>query len=309
MTRAIPISMFLIAAGLTPIIRGWARRCKIVDHPDETALKIHAEPVPLCGGVVLIICLSIGLLAYTLIYPFAKPYLAQIAVTGIASLFVFFVGFKDDQNGLRPCIRLGVHSLSAVLLTWMGLMSGLVPGHIIAVWIAFFLVTGSINAWNFIDGMDGLCASLALISAVGFLLSGYYLSNNIVMAVSAVLCGSLLGLLPYNLFPARIFLGDSGSGLLGLLLSAMVILADPLVWSLKILVAFMLLLGIPLVDFFVTVLRRMVRRQQLFKGDRDHIYDLLLKRGWSQPKVWAALCLIQCLFVLAGLKILSQTIL
>jgi len=305
MLYVIPISLFCLAAGLTPLAARWARHLKIVDHPEGTPLKIHTEPRPLCGGMVLAVCLTVGSLIYLTQYPFSKAGVTQIILILVAGLLVFFVGLKDDKAGLHPGFRLGIHFFSASIVLLMGIRFGMLPCGIAGICITLFCLVGTLNAWNFIDGMDGLCASLALISGTGFLMLGYGQSNNVLMVFALIMGVSLLGILLYNLFPARIFLGDSGSGLLGLLLSSMVIVANPGIWNLKVFLGFMLLIGIPLADIFIAVMRRIFSQRPLFQGDRNHIYDLLLKKGWSQPKVWALLCGIQVLFVLAGLKILE----
>ena len=124
------------------------------------------------------------------------------------------------------------------------------------------------------------------------------------MALSAVLFMSLLGFLPYNFHPARIFLGDAGSGFLGFMLGAMAIMATSKPYNMANFIAPILIICVPVLDMAFAILRRLIQRRPLFIGDRDHMYDLLLKKGWKQPKVWGIMCGIQV--VLAGIGLIIK---
>jgi len=114
---------------------------------------------------------------------------------------------------------------------------------------------------------------------------------------------SLLGFLPYNFHPARIFLGDAGSGFLGFMLGVMAVMATSKPYNIANFIAPILIICVPVLDMAFAILRRLIQKRALFIGDRDHVYDLLLKRGWSQPKVWFLMCGMQTVVMLGALAI------
>jgi len=114
---------------------------------------------------------------------------------------------------------------------------------------------------------------------------------------------TLLGFLPYNFHSAKIFLGDAGSGFLGFSLGTMAVMATSKPCEIANFIAAILVIGLPVFDMAFAILRRLIRRKPLFIGDRDHLYDLLLKKGWSQPKVWGVMCGVQLVLVAIALGI------
>ncbi|MFH1678714.1 MAG: hypothetical protein ABH914_03750 [Candidatus Omnitrophota bacterium] len=131
----------------------------------------------------------------------------------------------------------------------------------------------------------------------------HYYGNMLLTTMAVILFMSLLGFLPYNFHPARIFLGDAGSGFLGFMLGLMAVMATSKPYSIIKFIAPILVICVPVLDMAFAILRRAIRKRPLFIGDRDHIYDLLLKRGWSQPKVWGVLCIAQFVLVVAAVVI------
>jgi UDP-GlcNAc:undecaprenyl-phosphate/decaprenyl-phosphate GlcNAc-1-phosphate transferase len=158
-------------------------------------------------------------------------------------------------------------------------------------------VAGAISAFNVTDGMDGLCAGISLISCIGYFFLGLKSGNVLLCSFSGILFMSLLGFLPYNFHPAKIFLGDAGSGFLGFMLGTMAVMATSRPYDIVNFIAVILVIGLPVFDIAFAILRRLFRRKPLFTGDRNHLYDLLLKKGWSQPKVWSVMCGIQSVLV------------
>ena len=119
----------------------------------------------------------------------------------------------------------------------------------------------------------------------------------LLMILSSVLLMSILGFLPFNFYPAKIFLGDAGSGLLGYLLGTMAVMASSQPRNMWKFIAPILIIGVPVFDIAFAILRRYVRKKDLFSGDRDHTYDYFLKKSVSQPKVWLMFCSIQAVLV------------
>ncbi len=210
----------------------------------------------------------------------------------IASVLLLAVGMIDDFLGLPPLLRLLSHGAAGVVLVAWGdlpLLSG--PVHAV---VGVGVVVVLVNAVNLFDGLDGLAGLAAVISVLG------------VVAVAAIrdgsptsglaLAGALAGFLLYNWHPARIFLGDSGAYLTGLLLAYSIFQASPAGSGLEIVLASGVV-GVFLVDLVATVFRRWRHERPLFEGDRSHIYDRLRDKGWAVKTVAVASGAVQLGFV------------
>jgi UDP-GlcNAc:undecaprenyl-phosphate GlcNAc-1-phosphate transferase len=145
---------------------------------------------------------------------------------------------------------------------------------------------------------------MSIISCIGFFCLGLMRGDPLLTLPAALLCMSLLGFLPYNFHPARIFLGDAGSGFLGFMLGVMAIAATKGPCTAVRFAAPIGIIGIPVCDMAFAVVRRIKRGKSLVAGDRDHLYDMLLKKGLSQPKVWWLLCATQAAMVAVALYLL-----
>lgn len=286
--------VFMTAVILLPIMRKVAVRFNITDKPAGDGLKIHPEPVALLGGGVIFCAIIMGLVLFS-------KYFTMMDRRFILGFFagcciIFGVGLWDDIKTVYPYMRLAFHVLAGSIIIYFGL-------HLrigIPVWIAGLLTIAGIvfliNAFNMIDGMDGLCAGIALISCTGFFLIGKMQNDGMLMILSGILGMALGGFLPYNFFPAKIFLGDAGSGLIGFLIGVMAIMAINRIQGVSI-IGPVLIAGIPVFDLAFAVVRRLVKKRPLFGGDRDHIYDVLLHKGLTQRTVWFLLCGIQAVCV------------
>lgn len=292
---------FAMALIMTPMVRIFARRMGIVDRSRGDVLKIHKKPVALGGGLAIVAALVIGLLVEH------KPSGAE-AHLGLlwimaGGLLVFLIGLWDDISEVKPAIRLCAHIFAGIAVLAAGMRVEFIPLWWGAIPLTVLYIAGAVNAANLIDGMDGLCAGLSLVSCMGFFFLGLYAGNVLLYTLAAILFMSVLGFLPYNFNPARIFLGDAGSGFLGFMMGLMAVMATTKPFNIANLIAPLLVIGVPLIDMKLTIIRRLVRGKPLFKGDRDHLYDLLLRMGWSQPKVWSVLCVAQALLVVAAVII------
>jgi UDP-GlcNAc:undecaprenyl-phosphate GlcNAc-1-phosphate transferase len=299
---------FVFALILTPVARNCFRAWGIVDHPDEDR-KHHESAVPRVGGIPLIAAYacSLGILALTPLsagqlvveaLPFAFRFLPAI-------LFIFLTGLLDDLVGLRPWQKLIGQLAAAGAAWWAGIHVEAFGGHTFAVWLSLpltilWLVLCS-NAVNLIDGVDGLATGVGLFAAFTMLLAAF-LENNFPLAVATVpLVGCLLGFLRYNFNPATIFLGDSGSLLLGFLLGCFGIRWSEKSATILGMTAPLMALSIPLLDTGLAVLRRFLRGTPIFAGDRGHIHHRLLDRGMTPRKValiFYALCSLAAVFSL-----------
>lgn len=293
------ILSFIIVLLFTPIVRRFAVASGIIDTVDGDPLKIHKKPIALLGGVAILVGMTVGIVIHQSLFADFRGELLGITAGGV---LVFVGGLVDDIKGVPPRVRLLIEIIAAGAVLIAGIKVNIIPAQWMVILLTLFYITGAINAFNVIDGMDGLCAGVSLVSCVGFFFLGLNDGNTLLMILSALLFMSLLGFLPYNFHPAKIFLGDAGSRFLGFMLGVMAVMSTSKPYSITNFIAPILIVGIPVFDMAFAILRRLNQRRPLFVGDRDHVYDLLLNRGWGQVKVWGVICAIQTVLVGVGLS-------
>jgi UDP-GlcNAc:undecaprenyl-phosphate GlcNAc-1-phosphate transferase len=298
---------FLFSLLLTPLCRNLFRRLGIVDRPDQNR-KLHTTPIPLMGGVPIALAYGASCLLLTLFPKELVPiHFSHVLRAVPAGLIIFATGLLDDLLHLKPWQKFCGQTCGAAWAYWAGVRITSVAGHDVG-W-ASLLVTvvwlvGCANAFNLIDGVDGLASGVGLFATATMLIAALLQHNNTVLAMAtAPLAGALLAFLLYNFNPASIFLGDSGSLMIGFLLGCFGV-----VWSQKAatilgMTAPMMALGIPILDTGLSIVRRFLRHQPIFGADRDHIHHRLLKRGLTPRRV--ALVLYAVAATGAALSLLS----
>ncbi len=272
--------LLLLAIGSisTWLVRRYALRHALIDHPGER--RSHAVATPRGGGLSIVIVLLVAFGWLGLLNPSQAPLLAA---AGIGLGLVAGIGWIDDHRPLSPWLRLGVHAIAAALLAVAIERHGGSPVHALA---AFVLALALVNVWNFMDGIDGIAASQAGIAAIGFaLVAGDGMALWLVLALVAA-CG---GFLPFNFFPkARIFLGDVGSGALGYIMAALiVILAGQENLASQNLSPILLLLPLSafLIDATLTLIARVVRGERWWTPHVGHAYQRWATRWGSHAGV------------------------
>ena len=267
------VALFICAATL-PVVRSLAARWNLHDSPGE--LKIHTVPTPRLGGVsmglALLAGLSIG--GAGLFLHALDIYLAMFLLWGTSLI--------DDLQNLPPAIRLFIHCIVGLLVARTQWGLALTGNPLLDAALTCLFVMLFVNAFNFFDGADGLAAGSAALVSLGYVLLYTSRAPSVGAAVAWSLLGTCLGFLLFNFPPARIFMGDSGSTVLGFLIAFLGLdfyrvhhavgthLLLPLVFA-----------GIPLLDLCLAVFRRLKKRMSPFAGDRQHYYDLLKQRGWA----------------------------
>ncbi len=264
-------------------------RLGFVDVPDDPSLKAHVRPAVPLGGVGVFLGIHAGLAAEGVFDP------GLAIATGGALL----LGLVDDRIGLAPAARLLAETLVALaLVAWW------IPQPGVVEWaVGVPLVVVAINAVNLFDGLDGLVGASGVVAGAGLAWLAVVLGAD--PNLGLVLTGALAGFLVLNWHPARVFLGDNGSYVVGVFLAAG-ILGVRDTGGEPGLVAGLLLLGVFGLDLVVTILRRRIHGRPLFAGDRSHLYDQLASRGWPVPWIALTAALVQAGFVLATL-LLAQT--
>ena len=278
---------FALSLILTPIFRDIFRSYGMVDQPDG-GRKIHKYPIPRVGGMA-IACAYVGCF-------FVVPLLSKnpfedklTLVWNVLPAFgvIFAVGVIDDLWGLKPWQKL-FGQFAASGLAYLGgvRIVDVVGIHAESWWSApvtiFWLLTCT-NAFNLVDGMDGLAAGVGLFATLTMFLAAILHGNMPLALATFPLAGCLLGFLCYNFNPATIFLGDSGSLLIGFLLGCFGVVWTQKSASFLGMTAPLMALSIPLVDVGLAIVRRALKRQPIFSADRGHIHHRLLDRGLT-PK-------------------------
>ena len=281
------LSSFLFALILTPLCRNWLRRVGMVDHPDGDR-KLHQQPVATMGGIPIVIAYlgAFGVLLLTgQRAPVGEDSLSFALRLAPALVLIFITGLLDDRYRLQPFQKLLAQVVAGGWAFWAGVrITGITHQHLpawlgIPVTIAWLIICT--NAFNLIDGVDGLATGVGLFATATMLIAAL-LQHNLLLAMATVpLTGALLGFLRYNFNPATIFLGDSGSLFIGFLMGCM-----GAIWSQKSatilgMTAPLMALSIPIFDLCLSIIRRFLRRQPIMRGDRGHIHHRLLARGLS----------------------------
>lgn len=321
-----PVAVVSLGVSLlaTPVCRHIALKRGIVDRPDDF-LKPHAKPIPYLGGVAIFL----GWLAGLLVALFSTQIQVQpqlVVGIAVAGLAIMLIGLFDDLRVMPPAVKLACNIAVALWLLTLGLGDDLVQTIsrflikdidqerwlelVYSVPIMLLIVVGSCNAANLIDGLDGLCAGVLGIISIGFFVLAVHLSSHTDLSVGSerivlalAMLGAAGGFLPFNRNPAKIFLGDAGSMLLGLNAAILILLfgeARMVRWVLGALMVF----GLPLADMLLTLVRRWRNGRPLMQGDRSHFYDQLCDRGFSVRQVVAISYLLTLAFVLTGTSVI-----
>jgi UDP-GlcNAc:undecaprenyl-phosphate GlcNAc-1-phosphate transferase len=288
----------LLALFAAPLGIFLARRWGMIDQPGSAPYKTHTRPMPLAGGLVIF---PVLVLSAWLLGGFANQ---DVRVSMLGAAVIFLFGIWDDRRGLSPLWKLFGQLLATTLLIAGGVLVRFPGLPALNYLVTILWVVGLTNAFNLVDSMDGLALGLAGIAAAFFMLGAQAAGQVILVRFSAVLVGACVGLFYFNVSPARLFLGDSGSQLLGFLLAALAIAYTPLnlpqasTWFVPI-----LLLGVPIFDTSLVTVSRLRRGAVVLKGHRDHTYHRLVSLGVSPVRAVLTMhmgaALLGCLAIVA----------
>jgi UDP-GlcNAc:undecaprenyl-phosphate GlcNAc-1-phosphate transferase len=305
------LAALLAALALTPIARAVARRLKVVDVPDG-ARKCHDRPVPLWGGIAVYLAIAVGVLVARY-GPVDSAAFDQFSTTVILACgLVCLVGCIDDSHDLpaRFKLMLQVGSVMPVVLAGYYFDRVVAFGYPIDLgWLGIPLtilwLVGCINALNLLDGLDGLASVVGISASLMMAIIATNSGHPHVGIVALLAAGSLAGFLVYNLPPASIFLGDSGSMVIGLLVG-MISIQGALKTSATLSIAVpAVVMSIPMLDTVFAIVRRKLSGQRFDTADRGHIHHRLLERGLTK---WQALCIIGALCLTTGAAATAATI-
>lgn len=279
---------FSVSIALTPLVRKLAFRFDAVAKPNHRT--IHKELMPRLGGVAVFVAFLIGIM---LIIIFTDEKFAALhreaLVFLLAGSFILGLGIYDDIKGANCYQKFSVQLISGLIVILFGYKITAIVNPfgdpislgIFSLPFTLLWIVGITNAINLIDGLDGLAAGISLGAACIMMFISLWFGNLISAFPAAILAGAIGGFLIYNFNPAKIFLGDSGSLLIGFLLACFSINGTFRDASAVAIYIPMVVLGIPILDTILAMLRRIRKRIHLFQADKEHIHHRLLQLGFS----------------------------
>ncbi|MCC5848898.1 MAG: hypothetical protein JJU29_12485 [Verrucomicrobia bacterium] len=305
------LSALAIAYLATPLAMKIGVWTGMVDMPGGR--RQHEKPTPRSGGLAIYLAFVVSIWLLTLtnfLHTPSSHFLtwAQAVIT-TCTLVVCF-GVLDDRFEIRPLFKLGGQIIAAVVAWRLGIhldrFLGVEIPDALDLAATVFLYVAAMNAYNLIDGMDGLAGGLGAITGLGLTGLNLIIGNLEMAMCSLILTGACLGFLRYNFHPAQVFLGDTGSMLIGFLLISITLGASARSAATIMLIVPILTMGVPLMDTGLAIWRRSVRKavnkdSKVTRGDRDHIHHRLARQGLTQKRVAATLYVIQATVFAAGL--------
>lgn len=315
--------LFVIALittiALVPLAKKLAVKLDAIDYPDER--RVNQTPIPRLGGIAIIGGIAISLFIVWLgsyFFGWRTPFSGHPGLTInylwtiIGMLFMFGVGLIDDVFDLRALVKLGGQIIAATIVTFSGVLlssihnpfgSGFIEFGWLAYPITIFYLVAFANIINLIDGLDGLASGITMISAFTIFVFAVLTNRFDAAIISIAVAGACIGFLRYNFYPASIFMGDSGALFLGFSLGIASLLAVTRAALFVSLLVPILAAGIPIMDTFFAIIRRLRAHESIIAADKGHIHHKLLQAGFSQRKtvlimwVWTAILALCGIFI------------
>ena len=286
--------VFLVAFGLsfvsTPLAIRLAPKIGAVDVPKD-GRRMHKHAIPRFGGLAI----YIGTTGTLLIFGGDYDELVPVIIGGTA---IYILGVVDDLKNLKPGIKFGLELVIATVMYEMGLRISLIEnyfgegqwifGGVVCFVVTVLWIVGITNTINLVDGLDGLAAGITAIASLCIAYIAYIHGSKYGMVpvclAMVTLAGATSGFLPYNFYPAKIFMGDGGSLFLGFMIAVLSVVG-PLKRSTLIAVAVpVIVLGIPIFDTFFAIVRRAAKGQPIMQADRGHLHHRLMDSGYGQRR-------------------------
>ena len=284
---------FAIAFLTTPPVKRFAESIGAIDVPKDER-RVHNHPIPRMGGLAIFLGFVLSMLLFV-------DMSTQIVGLLLGTVIIAVMGALDDIVNLNAWVKLAGQIVAAGVAIRCGIVvdaiSNFTPSggttflytNWLAIPITLFWIVACTNAVNLIDGLDGLAVGVSTISSLTMLLVSLFVAEPSVSLILAALTGACVGFMPYNLNPAKIFMGDVGSQMLGFVLSTASIIG---LFKFHAIISFLvplLALAVPLADTVFAFIRRIVHGQSPFHADRGHFHHRLLALGMSQKQAVAVL--------------------
>lgn len=295
------LSALAVAFATTPIVKSFAYKIGAVDVPKDSR-RMHTHPIPRVGGLAIFL----GFIVSVLIFGRMDGEMKSIL---LGAVIIVLLGIVDDVVALKPGIKFVGQIAAAIIPIVANVRISLLTNpfapdksiHLgwLSIPITILWIVGMTNAVNFIDGLDGLACGVSSIASLTVFTIALLVSEPYVAIVMAALAGACFGFLPYNLNPAQIFMGDTGSMFLGYMLATISITG---LFKLYAMISFLvpfIILGLPIFDTGFAIIRRLLKGQSPLKADRGHIHHKLVDMGFDQKQ---SVAILYAVSVLLGLS-------
>jgi len=309
----------LCAFVLTRYVRDYATAHGWVSAPSQER-HLHISPLPRLGGVAIFVSFTLSMAVSVVLALYSSHLHAVFSLKTLVTIFVpasviFLLGVYDDIRGAGPYLKFSVQALAAVMLFMGGLRIVNIPvafgPHTLPWFVGLPLtvlwVLAITNAFNLIDGLDGLAAGSALFSTLVAFVVALINGPTLVSVMTLALAGAILGFLRFNFNPATIFLGDSGSLFIGFLLSALALEGAQKAPTIVAVAIPVVSFGLPILETSLSVIRRLISGRPVFTADREHIHHKLLQHGLTHRQVVILLYGVSAVFAMLSLLLLWPT--
>ncbi|KMT22787.1 MraY family glycosyltransferase [Clostridium cylindrosporum] len=281
------LAAMIISFSATPLVKGLAIRVNAIDVPKDDR-RVHKVPIPRLGGLAIYISFSLCSLA---ILGMQKNVLGVL----LGGSLIVAMGIYDDIKPLKAIYKLIVQIIAALILISFNIKvhmitvpfdsaGNAVDVTFLAIPITILWVVGITNAFNLIDGLDGLACGICFISCLTLFGVAFYGDRYTAIVLTLILAGACLGFLPYNSNPAKIFLGDTGSQFLGFILAAISIEGAIKSTTALVVAVPILALGLPIYDTLFAMIRRKINNRPMMEADKGHLHHRLLEMGLTQKQ-------------------------
>lgn len=296
-------SALIISFILTPLARKLAFKVGALDIPKD-ARKIHNKPMPYFGGLAIYVAIISCMFVY-------MPHNETNISIMIGATIIVLTGIIDDMYGMPAKIKLIMQIIAAFIAIKGGVKIHFITNPLSAtgmyllrdltIPITLFWIVGITNTINLIDGLDGLASGVASIAATTLLLTAALKGYDFIVMQCAIIVGASLGFLPFNFNPAKIFMGDTGSLLLGYMLAVTSILGMVKSVAAVALVVPVFALGVPIFDTTFAIIRRYINKKPIMEADKDHLHHKLMRKGLNQRQTVLIMYFISMMLGLAAI--------
>lgn len=304
------LSAAIVALITTPVVRTLAFKVGAVDVPKDSR-RMHSHPIPRMGGLAIFFGFTLSVVMFL-------PLTEQVRGMMLGAVIIVILGVFDDIYALPAKPKFVVQIIAALIAVMAGNRVLVLSNPNIfssdpywelgwlSIPFSVFWIVGITNAVNLIDGLDGLACGVSTISSMTLLVIALTVSEPEVAILMAALAGSCLGFLPYNLNPAKIFMGDTGSTFLGYILAVVSIQGLFKLYTIMSFAVPFLLLGLPIFDTCFAILRRVSHGQSPMSPDRGHIHHRLIDMGFSQKQAVAVLYVVSAILGLSAVVLTTS---
>ncbi len=301
---------FFVSLASTPLVKTLAHKIGAIDIPDGKR-RVHKSPIPRLGGLAIFLGFMCAVFAFVKID-------TQVRGILIGAVLIVAIGILDDVKQLKATVKLAVQIIAAIIVVFHDVKivaltvpsfivdSGFLPLKWLSIPITILWIVAVTNAVNLIDGLDGLAVGVSSIATFSLFFIAILAGEPTVALLAAALAGGCLGFLPYNFNPAKIFMGDTGSTFLGFILSTICIQGLFKGYAIISFIIPFLILGLPLFDTSVAILRRIHNKKPIMGADRGHLHHKLIDMGFSQKQTVAILYVIAMLLGLSAVVLVER---